>query len=74
MRKISFTGATLPKAFFEANPEGVKGGIEFGFSSTTVDRDQALHYARGKASTVFEMEMEAVVVRAPSRVPSCGLQ
>ena len=52
-----FTGATLPKSFFEANPEGVKGGIEFGFSSTTVDRDQALHYARGKASTVFEMEM-----------------
>ena len=74
-----FTGAMLPKSFFEANSEGVKGGIEvprcisclkrlgltrtastapqFGFSSTTVDRDQALYYAKGKASTVFEMEM-----------------
>ena len=31
--------------------------VEYGFSSTTVDRAQALHYASGKASTVFEMEM-----------------
>ena len=52
-----FTGATLPPSFFEANEEGVRGGIEYGFSSTTVDQAQALHYAAGKASTVFEMEM-----------------
>ena len=52
-----FTGATLPASFFEANAEGVRGGIEYGFSSTTIDRAQALHYATGKASTVFEMEM-----------------
>ena len=52
-----FTGATLPSSFFEANAEGVRGGIEYGFSSTTIDRAQALHYASGKASTVFEMEM-----------------
>ena len=57
-----FTGASLPKSFFEANAEGVKGGIEYGFSSTTVDRAQALHYAQGKASTVFEMEMGMVLV------------
>ena len=56
-----FTGASLPKCFFEANADGVKGGIEYGFSSTTVDRAQALHYAQGKASTVFEMEMGMVM-------------
>eukprot|EP00325_Prymnesiales_sp_UTEX-LB-985_P002783 CAMPEP_0174705770 /NCGR_PEP_ID=MMETSP1094-20130205/8869_1 /TAXON_ID=156173 /ORGANISM="Chrysochromulina brevifilum, Strain UTEX LB 985" /LENGTH=1050 /DNA_ID=CAMNT_0015903971 /DNA_START=465 /DNA_END=3614 /DNA_ORIENTATION=+ len=52
-----FTGATLPSSFFDANEEGVRGGIEFGFSSTTIDRAQALHYASGNASTIFEMEM-----------------
>lgn len=52
-----FTGATLPRSFHVANEEGVKGGVEFGFTSTTVDRAQALHYAQGGASTVLEMEM-----------------
>ena len=52
-----FSGATLPTNFFEANAEGVRGGIEYGFSSTTIDRLQAMHYASGKASTIFEMDM-----------------
>ena len=34
--------------------------VQYGFSSTTTDRVQALHYAEGKASTVFEMEMGMV--------------
>ena len=55
-----FTGATLPRSFYVANEEGVKGGVEYGFMSTTVDRAQALHYAQGKASTVLEMEMGLV--------------
>ena len=55
-----FTGATLPRSFYVANEEGVKGGVEYGFTSTTVDRAQALHYAQGKASTVLEMEMGLV--------------
>lgn len=56
-----FRGATLPQAFFEADPEeGFAGGVEFGFSSTTVDRAQAVHYAAGHASTVFEMRMGMV--------------
>jgi hypothetical protein len=46
---------------------GVRGGIEYGFSSTTTDREQALHYATaggagkdGDAMTIFEMQMGMV--------------
>ena len=30
--------AALPKEFFEPNEDGVSGGVEYGFSSTTTDR------------------------------------
>lgn len=59
-------GATLPKAFWVPNDMGVRGGIEYAFSSTTVDREQALLYAKGgagnasDASTIFEMQMGMV--------------
>ena len=39
---------------------GVRGGIEYAFSSTTVDREQALLYAQanpGQAATIFEMQV-----------------
>ena len=39
---------------------GISGGVEFGFSSTTAEKEQAVHYSRGNASTVFEMEMGMV--------------
>ena len=57
--------ATLPKAFWVPNEMGVRGGIEYGFSSTTTDRDQALLFAGGgsdqqEASTIFEMRMGMV--------------
>ena len=55
-----FTGARLPPTFWEKNAYGVMGGVEFGFSSTTVDREQAIRYATGRASTVFEMQMGMV--------------
>ena len=55
-----FKGATLPKAFFQPNESGVRGGIEYGFSSTTTDRTQAISYAQGEASTIFEMQMGMV--------------
>ena len=32
-----WTGATLPEKFFAADEMGVKGGIEYGFSSTTTE-------------------------------------
>jgi len=57
-------GATLPKEFWVANEMGVRGGIEYAFSSTTTDREQALIYSGGgddsAASTVFEMQMGMV--------------
>ena len=58
--------AQLPDAFFTPNQYGVRGGIEYGFSSTTTDREQALHYAGASgndalsASTVLEMQMGMV--------------
>jgi hypothetical protein len=56
-----FRGATLPAAFLQADAEqGFAGGVEFGFSSTTVAREQAVHYATGRASTVFEMRQGMV--------------
>uniref|UniRef100_A0A7S2GI45 NAD(P)(+)--arginine ADP-ribosyltransferase n=1 Tax=Haptolina brevifila TaxID=156173 RepID=A0A7S2GI45_9EUKA len=55
-----FKGATLPKQFFQPNDAGVRGGIEYGFSSTTTERAQAVHYAQGTASTIFEMQMGMV--------------
>ncbi|KOO33679.1 ankyrin repeat protein [Chrysochromulina tobinii] len=57
-------GATLPKEFWVANQMGVRGGIEYAFSSTTTDREQALVYSGGGddsvASTIFEMQMGMV--------------
>ena len=53
----------LPSSFFQRNTAGVRGGIEYGFSSTTTDREQALLYAGGDqsdASTIFEMQMGMV--------------
>ena len=38
----------------------MRGGVEFGFSSTTTQREQAIHYADGAASTIFEMQMGLV--------------
>ena len=49
-----WTGATLPRSFFEPDELGLCGGVEYGFSSTTTERHQAMHYAQGKASTVLE--------------------
>ena len=58
--------AKLPKTFWVANSMGIRGGIEFGFSSTSTDKDQAMAYAgaagmaAGDASTIFEMQMGMV--------------
>ena len=59
-------GAKLPKTFWVANDMGVRGGIEYGFSSTSTDKAQAFEYAtggdrqEGDASTIFEMQMGMV--------------
>ena len=52
------SGGLLPHQFWEPNPAGVRGGVEKGFTSTTLDRNVALHYASGgTAGTLFEISM-----------------
>ena len=56
----------FPDKFWVADEMGVRGGIEFGFSSTTRERAQAVHYANGndapsgEAKTIMEMQMGMV--------------
>lgn len=42
----------LPDSFFIPDKYEIRGGIEFGFTSMTMDRAQALHYAEGR-NTVY---------------------
>jgi|EP00966_Prymnesium_polylepis_P017997 NLR family CARD domain-containing protein 3 len=51
-------GGVLPESFWRPNEQGVKGGIESAFMSTTFDRSVAMDYASqpGKASLVLEMQ------------------
>ena len=57
------SGGMLPKSFWEANDQGVRGGIEAAFMSTTHDRNVAMQYASGeegkpaKPALVLEMQM-----------------
>ena len=51
------TRALLPDQFWKKDNLGLSGGVEFGFTSTTVERAQAEHYAQGQAALVFESQM-----------------
>merc|ERR1719422_2560027 len=56
-------GGLLPPQFWNNNDYGVRGGIEFGFMSTTLDEKVAKHYAKGKdgrVATVLEIKMGMV--------------
>lgn len=57
-------GASLPPEFFQADARGLAGGVEFGFSSTTLDRRVAGFYAKtskeSQASTIFEAKQGMV--------------
>eukprot|EP01052_Picozoa_sp_SAG31_P008869 SAG31_NODE_455_length_15433_cov_4.248728_4_plen_106_part_00 len=59
-------GAKLPEKMLKKNSEGVRGGIEYAFMSTTLDAHVAIGYAGAdgnapvdatKASTLFETPM-----------------
>ena len=55
-----FSGAVLPRSFFEPNEDGVRGGVEFGFMSTTTEKHVALGYMAqsGKAARMlFQVRM-----------------
>ena len=52
-----YTRFRLPEGFWKKNEFGIAGGVEFGFLSTTAERAQAVHYAQGQASLIFESLM-----------------
>ena len=61
-RKIyrGVAGGLLPESFWRPNEQGVKGGIERAFMSTTFEREVAVAYAAssaGKSALVFEIQM-----------------
>ena len=43
-------GSNMPEMFFEANSRGLRGGVEYGFLSTTDQKDLALRYATGMST------------------------
>ena len=49
------SGGVLPSKFWEDKGDGVRGGVELGFMSTTTDRDVALGYMAqgGKAARML---------------------
>ena len=54
------SGRHLPKLMHEADKYNVRGGVEFGFMSCTLDRRVAMHYASGRkdqSAVLFEMQM-----------------
>jgi hypothetical protein len=56
-------GGVLPESFWRPNTQGVKGGIESAFMSTTFERAVAMKYATSdtsKPALVFEMQMGMV--------------
>ena len=51
----------MPESFLKPDEFNVVGGVEFGFLSTTTNRDVAMHYAAGQSSAgkpaiVLQME------------------
>ena len=55
-------GGVLPERFWTPNEQGVRGGVEKAFLSTTYDREVATNYASAndKPSIVFEIQMGMV--------------
>ena len=53
-------GGQLPESFIKEDEYGAKGGVEFGFMSTTTNREVAVHYARGEAALIFEIQLGLV--------------
>ena len=56
------SGGVLPDAFWTPNEMNVKGGVEYAFTSTTLDRKVAMTYAsyKGSSQTVMEIQMGMV--------------
>lgn len=55
------SGGLLPEEFWKANTFGVRGGVEFAFTSTTLERDVAEKYAStGKVGMILEIQQGMV--------------
>jgi len=55
------SGATLPDNFWQPNEFKVRGGVEFGFMSTTLNGEVAMDYAAGGgAGVIFEIQQGMV--------------
>ena len=53
-------GKQLPKAMKEMNAFGVRGGVECGFMSATMDEDMARQYAGGGDARALEDDTEVL--------------
>jgi serine/threonine-protein phosphatase 6 regulatory ankyrin repeat subunit B len=53
------SGGVLPESFWKPNEQGVRGGVERAFVSTSHKRSEAMRYATtdDRASMLFEMQM-----------------
>lgn len=52
------SGGILPENFLKSDVDGVRGGCEYGFLSTTTDREVAFSYAHGgRTGVIFEIQM-----------------
>ena len=50
----------LPESFWAKNAQGVRGGVDAAFMSTTRDRQVAVGYAAGGTPMILEMEQGMV--------------
>ena len=57
------SGGQLPESFRKPDARNFRGGVEYGFMSTTRERSVALHYGAGAG---------ALVVSAPSAAMPTG--
>ena len=57
--RLCATNLELSRGWSPA-PDDTAPAHRYGFSSTTTEREQAVHYAQGSASTVLELEMGMV--------------
>ena len=59
-------GGALPTSFWKRDAQGVMGGLEAAFMSTTTAKTEALHYAsRATAKVLFEIR-QGIVARGAS--------
>ena len=53
----------MPNSFITPNEYEVRGGVEFGFMSTTTNREVAIQYARGDGGLIFQIQARAPLLQ-----------